>query len=357
MHVPKSKLKRRTAACGLCLLLCVLASCGPSGQVEKPTPAGGVKLQGAGSTFTAPLYEKWISEYERINPKVAIDYKAVGSGEGIQRFIAGTVDFGASDAAMTDKEIAKVSRGVQLVPVVAGSIVIAYNLPGVKDHPLKLPRDVYVDIFLGKIKNWNDARIQQANPTLKLPELRVDVVVRLDSSGTTFAFTNHLSAISQEWREGGPGRGKLIDWPGDARLARGNDGVAGQIKIAPGAIGYVEYGIAQRAGLAMAWLENKAGKFIEPTGKSGQATLDSAPLPDNLRAFFPDPAGPDSYPVVTYSWLLLYRQYPEKAKADAVKDLVRWCLDEGQRYNEGLGYLRLSPRVAKQATDALTRVD
>ena len=214
-----------------------------------------------------------------------MSYDAVGSGEGTRQFMAGTVDFGASDAAMRDDQMAAVARGVQLLPAVAGSIVLAYNLDGLGGD-LKLTRDVYVDIFLGKIKTWDDSRIKAINPGLRLPNDNIALVVRQDSSGTTYAFTNHLSAISDTWRDRGPGVGQMIDWPGNAMVAPGNEGVAGRIKMSQGAIGYVEYGIAQRAGLSMAWLENKAGQFVQPHGGSGLATLLNVTIPQN-RAFFP----------------------------------------------------------------------
>jgi phosphate transport system substrate-binding protein len=179
------------------------------------------------------------------------------------------------------------------------------------------------------------------------------LVVRQDGSGTTDAFTNHLSAISEEWRDRGPGVGRLIQWPGNAMAVRGNEGVAGRIKLSRGAIGYVEYGIAKRAGLPMAWLENKAGQIIAPHGGSGLATLLNTPMPENLRVFFPDPEGEDSYPIVTYSWLLLYKQHDDAKKAAALKDYVRWCLIDGQAFNESLGFVRLPPRVASRAVQAV----
>jgi phosphate transport system substrate-binding protein len=262
------------------------------------------------------------------------------------------VDFGASDAAMSDEEIAEVTRGVQLVPALAGSIVLAYNLEGL-GGPLKLTRAVYVDIFLGKITSWDDPRIQQVNPDLKLPRQAIVLVVRQDSSGTTYAFTNHLSAVSEEWRDRGPGVGRLLEWPGTAMAARGNEGVAGRIKISKGAIGYVEYGIARRAGLPMTWLENKAGQLIQPHGGSGLATLLNIQMPENFRAFAPDPDGEDSYPIVTYSWLLLYRRYDTPEKVAALKAYVTWCLIDGQEFSESLGFVRLPPRVATRAVHAV----
>ena len=343
--------------CALLVVVLAVCSTGLSCTGEQPSSAlsADVQLHGAGATFPAPLYTKWFEEYQKLHPAVQISYDSIGSGEGTRQFMAGTVDFGASDAAMRDEQIAAVHRGVQLVPVVAGNIVLAYNLPGVGGD-LKLKRDVYVDIFLGKITTWNDPRITATNPDLHLPGDNIAIVVRQDSSGTTFAFTNHLSAISQEWRDSGPGVGPVIDWPGNAMVAPGNEGVAGRIKQSIGAIGYVEYGIARRAGLAMVWLENKAGQFVQPHGGSGLATLLNTSLPENLRAFFPDPDGADSYPIVTYSWLLLYKKYDDSKKAAALKQYVKWCLTGGQAFNESLGYVRLAPQAAAQALAAVERI-
>jgi phosphate transport system substrate-binding protein len=269
--------------------------------------------------------------------------------------MAEAVDFGASDAAMTDGDMAQVGRGVQLVPVVAGSIVLAYHLPG-WGGTLRLTRDVYADIFLGKITQWDDPRIQTLNPAVALPSTAITVVVRQDGSGTTFAFTNHLSAVSEVWRDRGPGTGRLVDWPAHSVRVPGNNGVAVHIQQTPGALGYVEYGLAKRMGLAMAWLENKAGQFIQPHGGSGLASLLQTTLPENLRAFFPDPDGSDSYPIVTYSWLLLYKRYDDPQKVAALKRFVTWCLTEGQAFSEPLGYVRLAPQVATRAVAALSQV-
>ena len=312
-------------------------------------------IRGAGATFPAPLYKKWVEEYRHVQPDVVLSYEVVGSGEGTTRFLHELVDFGASDAALTDAEIAQVDRGAQLIPATAGSIVLAYNVPGVEVE-LKLSREVYVDIFLGKITKWRDERLKRDNPGIEFPDLTISVTARLDSSGTTFAFANHLSAISDEWRDRGPGTGRVIDWPGSAMLARGNEGVAGNIKRYPGTIGYVEYGVASRAGLELAWLENKAGNFIEPTGTSGIATLTNADMPDNLRAFFPDPSGDDAYPIVTFSWLLLYKQYPDVKRGEQLKAFVHWCLQQGQKYSEPLGYIPLAPEVASRAIKALDEI-
>jgi phosphate transport system substrate-binding protein len=337
------------------LALCgVGGSCSPSRNDNTP-PREVLSLHGAGATFPAPLYEQWLAEYHKRHPEVHLRYEAIGSGGGILRFMAEAVDFGASDAAMTDGDMAQVGRGVQLVPVVAGSIVLAYHLPE-WGGTLRLTRDVYADIFLGKITRWDDPRIQTLNPAVALPSTAMTVVVRQDGSGTTFALTNHLSAVSAEWRDRGPGTGRLVDWPAHSVRVPGNEGVAAHIQQTPGAIGYVEYGLAKRMGLTMAWLENKAGQLMQPHGGSGLASLLQAALPENLRAFFPDPDGPDSYPIVTYSWLLLYKRYNDPQKVAALKRFVTWCLTEGQAFSEPLGYVRLAPQVATRAVDALRQV-
>ena len=339
----------------LAVALCCTGIACRNNDTARDLPPSALQLKGAGATFPAPLYKKWLAEYHKRHPEVLLNYDEVGSGEGVMQFMAGTVDFGASDAAMQDAEMAAVTRGVQLVPALAGSIVLAYNLSRLGGE-LKLKRDVYVDIFLGKITRWDDPRIGATNPGLNLPRDNIALVVRQDSSGTTFAFTNHLSAISDAWRDRGPGIGKIIDWPGNAMVAPGNEGVAGRIKISEGSIGYVEYGTAQRTGLAMAWLENKAGEFIQPHGGSGLATLLNTDMPENLRAFFPDPDGKDSYPIVTYSWLLLYKQYNDPQKAAALKQYVKWALTEGQAFNESLGYVRLAPPVVARALQAVESI-
>ncbi len=313
-------------------------------------------LRGAGSTFGAPLYKKWIEIYTKQHPNVAIEYAVVGSGEGTVRFLEHTVDFGASDAALTDEQIAGVRAGVKLIPVTAGMVVLAYNLPGLAG-PLKLSRDVYTDIFAGKIREWTTRGLSALNPGINLPKQTIALVGRLDSSGTTYALSNHLSAVSADWRERGPGVGKVIDWPGHAMMARGNEGVASRIKISQGSIGYVEYGFAKRLGLAMAHLQNRAGRFVEPTLRGGEAALAANVLqiPSNLRAFLADPVGDASYPIVTFTWLLLYEQYAEPEKSAALESFVEWGLTQGQSYSSELGYIPLPADVAFLARSALAR--
>lgn len=316
-----------------------------------------VALSGGGATFPAPLYQRWISAFAERQPEIKISYKAVGTGEGIHDFLAEALDFAGSDAALSDEQIAQVKRGAVLLPVTAGIIVLAYHIKDL-NGPLKLPREVYEDIFAGKITRWNDARIQSVNPDLKLPNQNITIVARQDSSGTTYAFTNHLSAISQAWRDRGPGVGKVVDWPGNAMTAKGNEGVASRIKVSEGSIGYMEYGFAQRLQLPMAWLENKAGRFVEPSEHSGTETLirNTQRMPDNLRLLIPDPDGDDAYPILTLSWLLLYQHYPNQAKISALKQFVQFGLTEGQRYSRDLGYASLPDEIVSRSLKALDTI-
>ncbi|MEY6431543.1 phosphate ABC transporter substrate-binding protein PstS [Thioalkalicoccus limnaeus] len=335
----------------------VLAACGgdaPDGSSEAAT---GVRLAGAGATFPDPLYQEWIRRYRDQAPDVRIRYQPVGSGEGVARFLAETVDFGGSDRAMTDAEMAQVVRGARLIPATAGMVVLAYNLPEI-DGELRLPRDVYVDIFLGTIWRWDDPRIQAANPDLELPSKMIQTVVRRDGSGTTYAFTNHLSAVSDAWRYG-PGTGQSVQWPGGAMTGSGNEGVAQKIKISPGSIGYVEYYFARRLEMPIAMLENRAGRFVRPDAATGQAALASAAaaeLPDNLRLFVPDPSGSDDYPIVSLSWLLLYGEYPDTEVGESLKAAVNWALDQGQEIAEEMGYIPLPEAIAAAAVEAVASI-
>ena len=321
-----------------------------SSKLNLPAP---VSLTGAGASFPAPLYQRWFSDFNKANPKVQINYQSIGSGAGVEQFTAGTVDFGASDVAMKDDEVAKVKQGALLLPMTAGSIVIAYNLPDVAE--LKLPRDVYVDIFQGNIKKWNDPKITAANPGVNLPDLPITVVYRSDGSGTTGVFTKHLSAVNPGWKTK-IGEGKTVNWPGGVG-AKGNEGVTAQVIQTAGSIGYVEYGYAKQNNVKFASLQNKAGNFVAPTDESAAQTLASVTLPENLRAFIEDPEGAQSYPIVTYTWLLAYNQYPDAAKAQAVEAMIEYGLTEGQKVAAELGYVPLPPNVVQQvaaAADAIS---
>jgi phosphate transport system substrate-binding protein len=310
-----------------------------------------ITLNSSGATFPAPIYNRWFAEYSAAHPDVHINYQGVGSGAGIKSFTGGLTDFGASDAAMTDAEMAKVTDGgVVLLPMTAGSIVLSYNLPGVTGA-VQLPRDVYPAIFLGEITKWNDPKIVAANPGVTMPNLPITVAYRADGSGTTFNFTSHLAAISPDFKAK-VGSGKTVKFPVGVG-GKGNDGVAALIKQTAGTIGYVEYGYAMKVNLPMATLQNQAGKFVAPTPDSGSAALAQVDLPANLRAFVTDPTGDASYPMVTFTWWLCHTTYTKPGVADAIKALAAWCLTDGQKLAPDLGYLPLPASVVTKVQTAV----
>ncbi len=315
--------------------------------------ASDVAITAAGASFPAPLYQRWFQDFNKINPKVQINYQSVGSGAGVEQFTKGTVDFGASDTGMTDEEIAKVpaDKGVLLLPMTAGSIVIAYNLPDVPE--LKLPRDVYTEIFLGKITKWNDPKIAAANPGVTLPDQNITVVHRSDGSGTTAVFTKHLSAISPDWKTA-VGDGKTVQWPktGTFLGAKGNEGITSQILQAAGSIGYIEYGYAKNNNVKFASLQNKAGTFVVPSDESASAALATVPLPEDLRAFIEDPEGATSYPIVTYTWMLVPKKVADPNKAKVIEAMVEYGLTEGQKVSAELGYVPLPQNVREKVAAA-----
>jgi phosphate transport system substrate-binding protein len=313
---------------------------------------GRVSLVGAGASFPAPLYETWFSQYNSSHPNIQISYQSIGSGAGVQQFSRGTVDFGASDVAMSDGEIAQASRGVVMLPMTAGSVVLAYNLPGVGN--LKLSRQVYTDIFLGKVRAWNDPSITRINPGVRLPSTGINVVHRSDGSGTTAVFTKHLSAISSQWRSR-IGEGKTVQWPVGVG-AKGNEGVTGQIQQAQGSIGYIEYGYAKNNNLTTALLQNKAGNFVPPTISNAASALASVRLPGNLRAFVADPPGANSYPIVTYTWILAPKNTGNPAKAKALRDVLNWGLTQGQQGAWKLGYVPLPANVVSRVRSAINTI-
>jgi phosphate transport system substrate-binding protein len=312
------------------------------------------QLQGAGATFPAPLYQRWIAEYTKSTPDLQINYQGVGSGAGIKQFTQNLVAFGASDAAMKDEEIAAVKNGVVLIPATAGSIVLAYNLPGVES--LKLSRDAYTGIFLGKITKWNDPAIAKSNEGVKLPGTAISVCERSDGSGTTFVFTKHLSAISAEFKDK-VGEGTSVTWPTGV-AGKGNDGVTALIKQNPGSIGYVEYGYAKNNKLAFAALQNKAGEFVTAATASGAATLATTQFPPNLlRAWPSDPDAKDAYPIATFTWMLLYKRYNSAPVGEAVKKFVNFGLTDGQKFAEELGYIPLPKEIVEKGLEALKTVE
>jgi phosphate transport system substrate-binding protein len=310
--------------------------------------AQAVTLNGAGATFPAPLYEKYIKEFQSKNPGTKINYQAIGSGGGIKQFVAGVVDFGGSDAAMTDEEIAKVGKGVILVPTAGGAVAVVYNLPGVSN--LKLSREALPEIFAGKITKWNDPKIAKDNPGVNLPSSEIKTVVRADGSGTTFIFTNAMSTISGYFK-GRVGKGTAPKWTTNPLKGKGNPGVAALVKQTQGSVGYVEYAYAKSNGLSYAQVQNKKGEFVAPSVETANQALANVSFPDNFRVFEGDPS--EGYPITGLTWMMVYKQYGGD-KAAAMKSWLRWVLTDGQGLNAGLQYTRIPEATVQKV---LSKVD
>ena len=310
--------------------------------------AGSQDLNGAGATFPYPLYSKWFSDYAR-ETGVRINYQSIGSGGGIRQLTAGTVDFGASDAPMTDAEMAKLESPVLHLPTVLGAVVVTYNLPDVHDT-LALSGPVLADIFLGKITKWNDSRIAALNPGVTLPSSDILVVHRSDGSGTTYIFSDYLSAVSPAWKEA-PGKGKELAWPAGLG-AKGNEGVAGQVKQMPGAIGYVELAYAKQNGLSYASIQNAEGKFVAPTIESVTAAAAGAagnlPADTDYRISIVNAPGADAYPISSFTYLLVYASQKDAKKAEALVGFLKWYLREGEKSAASLDYAPLPLSIVSQ---------
>jgi len=324
---------------------CTLIALACSGN---KTGGGAVKLQGAGATFPNPLYQKWISEFDKANPNVHIDYQSIGSGGGIKQLQAQTVDFGASDAPMTDDELKASPATVVHIPTVLGAVVVTYNLTGISSA-LKFSPDVVADIFLGKITKWNDARIKADNPEANLPAADISTVHRAESSGTTFVFTDYLSKVSAEWKEK-VGANKSPKWIGGIG-GKGNEGVTGQVKQTPNTIGYVELAYAVQNKLPAAMIKNKAGAFIAPTVDAVTAAAAGAiaTTPDDLRVSITNADGATAYPISSYTYILAYQDQKDATKGKAVVDFLWWGIHDGQRFAKDLQYASLPDEIVKRA--------
>lgn len=307
-----------------------------------------VTLSGAGATFPQPLYERYVREMRKAHPDIKVNYQGIGSGGGIKQTIAGTVDFGASDAAMTDAEMAKVKGGVILVPTAGGAVSVVYNLPGVKG--LKLSNKVLGGIFEGKITTWNDPQIVQDNKTAKLPATSIKPTVRADGSGTAFIFTNHISSVNPEFKAS-VGPSKEPKWSSGFLKGKGNPGVAALVKQTPGSIGFVEYEFALKSGLSSASVQNGSGQYVAPSLKAANQALADVQFPENFRAF--DVNSPQGYPIVGLTWLLIPKNHKDPAKAKAIKTMVKWMLTSGQQFNDDLNYTSIPSNVAQRAIDVV----
>ena len=320
--------------------LALVAACGDSSK--KNVSTAGADLTGAGATFTYPLYSKWFDAYSS-KTGVKINYQSIGSGGGIRQLSEQTVDFGGTDAPMSDAELAKAKGGAVLhIPTALGAVAVIYNLAEVT-QPLKLTGDVLAAIYQGQISKWGDARIASLNPGVKLPATDILVVHRSDGSGTSYVFTDYLANISSAWAAN-PGKGKEVQWPVGLG-AKGNDGVAGQVKQTPGAIGYVELAYATQNKLSAAMLKNAAGEYVAPAIASVTAAAAgaSAKLPSttDYRVSIVNASGTGVYPISSFTWIILYQKQPDPVKGKTLVDFLRWALSDGQAMEAPLDYAPL----------------
>ena len=308
-------------------------------------------LNGSGATSQQVAVQAWTAEFQGANPDVTVNYDPQGSGTGRESFQSGAVQFAGSDRAFKAEEIEAgpfdaCVEGSDLVeiPAYVSPIAIAFNLEGVDS--LDLDPATIAGIFAGTITNWNDPKIAEANPDVDLPDMPITVVVRSDSSGTTFNFTGHLAAIDADFAAG-PGAGTSVQWPASDKIIKApkNDGITATVMQTPGAIGYIEYGYGKLTGTPMAILQNAAGAYVAPGGEGGAEALASAQFDDRMRAFITDPAGAEAYPIATFTWMVFYEHGQDAAKVAAIKEMVEYGLTDGQEMAEELGYIPMPASV------------
>ena len=315
--------------------------------VLAPALANAEQINGAGATFPFPLYSKWFSEFQKAQPDVQINYQSIGSGGGIKQFTEKTVDFGASDAPMTDEQLGKAGAAVVHVPTVLGAVVLTYNLPGVESG-LVLDGATVADLFLGKITKWNDARIAKLNPRHKLPDTDVLVAHRSDGSGTSAIFTDYLAKVSPEWKEK-VGAGTAVNWPAGIG-GKGNEGVSAYVKQIPNSIGYVEYAYAVQNHLGYARMKNAAGKVVSPETASFQAAAATADWAHakNFNLLMTNAPGAEAWPITATSWVIMYKQPKNAANSKVALDFFKWAYTHGQQQAAALDYVPLPDSLVKQ---------
>jgi phosphate transport system substrate-binding protein len=345
--------------------LVAVVACGSgdkgNGSASGASPAAmatssGADLTGAGATFPYPIYSKWFSDYAAATG-VKINYQSIGSGGGIRQLTEKTVDFGASDAPMSDDEMSKLSAPVMHFPTVLGAVCITYNLPDIKTD-LKLSGQDIADIYQGKIKKWNATEIASLNPGVKLPDTDILVVHRSDGSGTTYIFSDYLAAVSPDWAKA-PGKGKELQWPVGIG-GKGNEGVAGQVKQTPGAIGYVELAYAKQNSLPVASVKNADGQFVAPSVAS--VTAAAAGVAKNLapnsdyRVSIVNAPGPDAYPISSFTYLLVYKTLPDATKGKKLVDFMKWMYANGEGSAAALDYAPLPASLVMRLTARLDSI-
>jgi len=307
-------------------------------------------INGAGATFPYPIYSKWFDEYTKVDPSVRFNYQSIGSGGGQKQILAQTVDFGASDGPMTDDNLSKAPGKLLHIPTVAGAVVMVSNLPG--NPSLKLDGDTIAGMYLGQIKKWNDPKLTALNPGVKLPDQDIVVVHRSDGSGTTFIFTDYLSKVSSEWKSKA-GNNTSVNWPTGIG-GKGNEGVSGQVKQTPGAVGYVELIYAKQNKMPYAHVKNSAGEFVKATPDSVTAALATAEIPDDFRFSMTNAPGKDAYPIAGATWLLVYQQQKDATKGKKLVEFLKWALTKGEVMAKDLDYASLSESVEQRV---LKRID
>ncbi|NUP55738.1 MAG: phosphate ABC transporter substrate-binding protein PstS [Gemmatimonadaceae bacterium] len=345
------------AIAGALLVACTSDSRSGKDSSKTTSTGGAVALTGAGATFPYPIYSKWFADYAS-QKGVKINYQSIGSGGGIRQLSEQTVDFGASDSPMSDDEMAKAKGGPIIhVPTVIGAVALIYNLPELK-QPLKLDGATLADIYLGTIKKWNDSRIAALNAGVALPATDILVVHRSDGSGTSYIFTDFLSAVSPAWKAG-PGKGKEVQWP-TGLGAKGNEGVAGQVKQTPGAIGYAELAYAKQNNLATATVRNAAGQFVAPSIESATAAAAGAvaalPANTDYRVSIVNAKGAGAYPITSFTWILLYQNQRDATKGKQLVDFLNWALTDGEKEASSLDYAPLPEAMSKQLVERLKSI-
>lgn len=309
-------------------------------------------INGAGATFPYPIYSKWFDEYAKVDPSVRFNYQSIGSGGGQKQILAQTVDFGASDGPMSDENLAKAPGKLLHIPTVAGADVVTYNLPG--NPVLKFDSDAIVDIFLGKIKKWNDPKLAALNPGAKLPDQEIIVVHRSDGSGTTYIWTDYLSKVSPEWKQK-VGTNTSVNWPVGLG-GKGNEGVAGQIKQTPGALGYVELIYAVQNKMPYGDVKNSAGEFVKASLESTTAAMATAQIPDDFRFSITNAPGKDAYPIAGATWLLVYEQQKDPVKGKKVVEFLKWAAKDGEKMAKDLQYAPLPESLQERVLKRISEI-
>jgi phosphate transport system substrate-binding protein len=345
---------RFVAAASLTTALALAACGGNQSQQssEQPAASGTMQINGAGATFPNPIYSKWFAEYHKLHPEVQINYQPIGSGGGIRQLTNRTVFFGASDMPMKDEDLKAAPGPILHFPTVLGAVVPIYNLQGVTD--LKFTGPLLADIYLGKIKKWNDPAIGKSNPGVKLPATDIAVVHRSEGSGTTYIFVDYLAKVSPEFKEK-VGVNASVNWPTGIG-GKGNDGVAGLVAQTPGAIGYVELIYALQNNIAFGAVQNAAGEFVKASADAVTKAAAGTTIPEDFRVSITNAAGAGAYPISSFTYLLLYQEPMDRAQGKAIVDFVRWAATDGQKFATELGYAPLPPSVGTQELKALEKI-